>query len=675
MEAKRYRQLPGLLVALVLPSIAIAWLGWQVLAKQRDLDEEQTERERRSIAAQIGADVRDRLNRLKAQEILASGSAANAYSDPAVVLVAWAEGGKLVLPWESPEPGPEPFRRAAEGLGKIQDDVLRLEASKQPGQAAKMLRDEMQKPHVAIERDYLRILLAGILRRWEDHAQEAADLYVELLQTSSDTVDDASKPQPLWRVYAANVLIEDRIREREILTRIEQDLDSFSALARWNVSLRDLLGKLRQSRDLSVIRRAEADLELLDRRMERLEQLRRLPQLHALQAAFQVDLGVTTENWPSFAADDLWFVGTGPQSGTRALVVAVRAEDIRKSVEAERRASVPAFRFALGGDEGYALGDTLPKLKVIFDAPPSGDGSAARYVMGLSLQQWFYALSLALVLGLTFFGAHLLWRDTRRELRIAELRSQFVSSVSHELKTPLTGIRMLAETLQMPGMADSQMHAEYLDTIVGETERLTRLLNNVLDFSKIERGQKNYHMQITSLTDVLRSAARTMRFPLAEQGFEFHLEVSDDVPPLSIDRDAIEQAVLNLLSNAMKYSGENRVIDLRLKAEDGRARIEVVDRGIGIPPEERKRIFEKFYRVQTPENRAISGTGLGLALVAHIVEAHGGSIEVESAVGKGSTFAISLPITFPTSADPVDTHSTVAGAISDAANRSGGGAS
>jgi signal transduction histidine kinase len=267
----------------------------------------------------------------------------------------------------------------------------------------------------------------------------------------------------------------------------------------------------------------------------------------------------------------------------------------------------------------------------------------------------------------------MLWRDTQRESRLAELRSQFVSSVSHELKTPLTGIRMLAETLQIPEMSDPKTHAEYLETIVGETERLTRLLNNVLDFSKIERGQKSYHMETASLADVLNNVSRTMRFPLAEQGFDFHTEVSGDVPPVRVDRDAIEQAVLNLISNAMKYSGESRTIDLRLSSENGSARIEVRDRGIGIPPQEVKRIFEKFYRVQTPDNHAISGTGLGLALVAHIVEAHGGSVVVDSAVGKGSTFTILLPIDSATRA--VSDSPNLDAPAYDAENRQSGAAS
>src|SRR5207244_275570 len=131
---------------------------------------------------------------------------------------------------------------------------------------------------------------------------------------------------------------------------------------------------------------------------------------------------------------------------------------------------------------------------------------------------------------------------------------------------------------------------------------------NVLDFSRIERGQKNYQLQPAALADVVQSVARTMRFPLTQQGFDFRVDVADEIPPAPIDRDALEQAVLNLLSNAMKYSGESRDIALRLCRRNGDAVIQVEDHGVGIPAEEQKRIFEKFYRVPTADNRAISGT-------------------------------------------------------------------
>ena len=151
-------------------------------------------------------------------------------------------------------------------------------------------------------------------------------------------------------------------------------------------------------------------------------------------------------------------------------------------------------------------------------------------------------------------------------------------------------------------------------------------------------------MQPTPLGDVVDSAVRTMQFPLIQQGFNLRVNVCEGIPPVRADRDAVEQAILNLLSNAMKYSGQSRDIALQLCSQNGSAVIQVADRGIGIPAEEQKRVFQNFYRVETPENRAISGTGLGLSLVAHIAEAHGGSVHVESQPGQGSTFSIRLPL-------------------------------
>jgi signal transduction histidine kinase len=196
----------------------------------------------------------------------------------------------------------------------------------------------------------------------------------------------------------------------------------------------------------------------------------------------------------------------------------------------------------------------------------------------------------------------------------------------------------------MRGFKDPQHVAEHLDTIISQSERLTRLLNNVLNFSKIERGQADYHMKLTRLDDVVRSTARNMEFPLAEQGFNLNVDICCDLPPMHVDCDAIEQAILNLITNAMKYSGKSRDIILRMDSANGSALIQVADRGIGIAPGQQKRIFEKFYRVESPESSAASGVGIGLALVAHIARGHGGSVEVASELGKGSTFTIRLPI-------------------------------
>ncbi|MDH4272517.1 MAG: HAMP domain-containing histidine kinase, partial [Candidatus Aminicenantes bacterium] len=164
------------------------------------------------------------------------------------------------------------------------------------------------------------------------------------------------------------------------------------------------------------------------------------------------------------------------------------------------------------------------------------------------------------------------------------------------------------------------------------------------DFSKIEKGKKIYRPQPTSLPEVIKAAARAMEYPLSQHGFKLSVELDEDLPPVSVDRDALEQAVLNLLHNAMKYSGNSQEIELRLRKSSNLALIQVIDRGVGIAPQEQKKIFEKFYRVSSQENDRLPGTGLGLSLVHHIVTAHGGRIEVESAPGKGSTFSILLPL-------------------------------
>jgi two-component system phosphate regulon sensor histidine kinase PhoR len=363
--------------------------------------------------------------------------------------------------------------------------------------------------------------------------------------------------------------------------------------------------------------------------------------LHDLEKAesLQKDfpkLSVSATSWQPYKGADLWLVGRSPEGATPTpLIVAVRWATVHEALETDRP-SRPRFEIAATG-AGDPLNESFPDLRITF---PQGVPEAAA---GLSPQRSLWGLSLALVALLTILGGFLLWRDMRREADVAELRTQFVSSVTHELKTPLTSIRMFAELLQMKGSTDTDQ-ARFLGTIVSESERLTRLLNNVLDFSRIERGQKTYRLELAPLADVVESAVRTIQYPLAQQGFVIDLDVRDNVPPVAVDRDAVQQAILNLLTNAMKYSGEKREIGLRLSTENGSALIQVSDRGIGIPEKEHSRIFEKFYRVPGPENRAASGTGLGLSLVAHIAEAHGGSVHVKSRPGEGSTFSILLPL-------------------------------
>jgi two-component system phosphate regulon sensor histidine kinase PhoR len=251
---------------------------------------------------------------------------------------------------------------------------------------------------------------------------------------------------------------------------------------------------------------------------------------------------------------------------------------------------------------------------------------------------------MGLAVGLAILGSVFFWRDVRRDLETAELRSLFVASVSHELKTPLAAIRMFAETLRLKRFREPEKETEYLDTIVNESQRLDRLIANVLDFSKIEKSRRIYRFENTSIKDVLESAVRVMDYPLRSKGFQLKLAIRDELPEISADADALLQAVLNLLDNAMKYSGDSREIELSLIRDELKAIIRIRDWGIGIPASEHQRIFEKFQRVPDRKSEGVVGAGLGLALAEHIVEAHGGRIEVESRPGEGSVFSLILPL-------------------------------
>jgi signal transduction histidine kinase len=190
----------------------------------------------------------------------------------------------------------------------------------------------------------------------------------------------------------------------------------------------------------------------------------------------------------------------------------------------------------------------------------------------------------------------------------------------------------------------AEMTGDYLKTIVSESERLGRLVESVLEFSRIEQGRKTYHMQPTHLDDVVCAAARTMEYPLTQLGFTLTIAGDGTAPTFRGDPQALTQAVLNLLSNAMKYSGGARHIEMRTGTRGHEAFVDVVDHGIGIPARDQLRIFERFHRVQSAETAGIAGTGLGLALALHAVEAHRGRITVSSDVGRGSTFSVSIPL-------------------------------
>ncbi|NNF06633.1 MAG: hypothetical protein HKN21_07720, partial [Candidatus Eisenbacteria bacterium] len=255
---------------------------------------------------------------------------------------------------------------------------------------------------------------------------------------------------------------------------------------------------------------------------------------------------------------------------------------------------------------------------------------------------------LVIVLALAFSLRYVL-----REIELAELKSTFVSNVSHELKTPLALIRLFSETLELGRAGSPEKEKEFLSVINKESERLTHLINNVLDVGRIEQGRKTYELAPTQLPELLQETLDAYAFSLKKQGFSVESKIESDMPEVMADREALTQAFINLIENAIKYSNERKSLRVTLQRKNDHAVIAVSDAGIGIPPGDRDRIFDKFYRVERGLVHNVKGSGLGLSLVKHIVDGHGGSIEVESQLHQGSTFSISLPLKSSSSTSPV----------------------
>jgi signal transduction histidine kinase len=248
------------------------------------------------------------------------------------------------------------------------------------------------------------------------------------------------------------------------------------------------------------------------------------------------------------------------------------------------------------------------------------------------------ALSLLLAGGIV-----LTYRNVSKEMALARLKSDFVSNVSHELRTPLSLIRLYAETLELGRLSSREKYQEYYCIIRKEGERLSALINNILDFSRIEAGRKEYDFRETDMRELVRNTLDSYRYQIEQNGFTFEERI-DDVPPLRVDREAMARSLLNLVNNALKYSQDRKHIGVKLYRENGSVKLEVIDHGIGIPHQEQHKIFEKFYRVGDPLVHNTKGSGLGLSLVRHIVQAHGGKVLVDSAPGEGSRFTIALPL-------------------------------
>lgn len=645
------RQVLLFFVAVLLPCLVLVGLTLRMASQQKELAQKREAEDRQHALREIRERLLSKLEVIESRALDQRAAQQPATwsvmpSDASVALIAWLDGNRLALPWQTdrsitkfPQPHAETqFER------KLRDGMRAELSEGNPGKAVPLYLQATQSARLPVQSANARLLLARALFK-SGRRDQALAIERQISLLPFEIRDDQEVP---FSLYAATELVKSGSLDPAALDHLRSEVAS----RRWlppaeAYMLRDLCEALaRGAEGAAIIPSADHLRREAIGRVKLTEQVLALqddlPGLMPLQSGVR-SASQTEPLWVAYGPEP-WLVGVAaPAKHLPQTLVVIHARDLLQSIQEDRADSAsPSFQaLIVAGNQGQgeSLGASFPGLRVQL-TPKNAAAVANRG----ALESSYYLFALLLVLSVTFFGAYLVWRDVRRELRLAATRSQFVSSVSHELRTPLAAIRMFAETLRMGRATTPEVEAEYLDTILNESERLTRLLDNVLDFSKIERGERTYKRKPASLTDVVQAAARTLRYPLQSQGFALRVEIEDHLPPASVDSDAIEQAILNLLTNAMKYSPNSREIQLKLARRNREAVIQVSDHGIGIPAGEQSRIFEKFYRIATPENQQVPGTGLGLTLVEHIVKAHGGRVEVASAPGNGSVFSLVLPL-------------------------------
>lgn len=300
-------------------------------------------------------------------------------------------------------------------------------------------------------------------------------------------------------------------------------------------------------------------------------------------------------------------------------------------------------------DKFLYLTDTLKK-EVMFKNPmwlfpemEIGISSKNKTVKELVEERTNFNLMAAFILILLVgFGFGLVVRNLKKEMQLAQTKSDFVSNVSHELRTPLSLISMFAETLVLDRVSSKEKRKEYEEIMLRETNRLTNIVNKILNFSQIEANQRVYHPTEIDLNDLIDELIHDYAYHLERNGFSYDILKAKNLPKVFIDKEGLYEAMVNLVDNAVKYSPEEKHITIRTGTGNLKAFIEVKDKGVGIAPDKLNQIFDKFYRISEGNVHTTKGTGLGLTLVSHIVNAHNGNIEVESTVGKGSIFRIVL---------------------------------
>jgi len=301
------------------------------------------------------------------------------------------------------------------------------------------------------------------------------------------------------------------------------------------------------------------------------------------------------------------------------------------------------YRESIGRDSKYFYETRFPTtlykwlLQVVPRNYPEIERQAAN-------QRRTYSFLIILSITLIFCSLAIIHVASRRERQLTQLKEDFINHVSHELKTPLSLIRMFSEMLVTDRVQGNNTKQDYYRIIHNESDRMSHLVNNLLDFSRMDRDGQGANFEPTDIGRLVARSVEAYRHQMQKDGFLLRADIDEGLPQLMADPNALTTAIFNLLDNSLKYSGDPKEVTVSVSPVDGFVDLSVADRGPGIPMSEQKKVFENFYRCRSAQSRNVRGSGIGLSIVKQVAELHGGEVTVKSSPGEGSTFTLSLPV-------------------------------
>ena len=638
MSAREWLRRPGHLVVAfllvtLLPACALAVLGWRLFQQDVALEARYLQDRLEHAADQVVAALELQLGRLQESLLNAGGTP----SRDDVVTVTFEPGSVEVNPPRRllyyPPVGPSP-RLPDQTFS--QGEALEFNR-RDPDAAARVFRQLAQSPDATVRAGAL-LRLARTLRA-SGRQEEALAAYEQMERAGAAPV--GAGPAELVARRARSELLLDLGRRNESEAEAAALLTALRG-GRFNVDRptfefyeRDLSSRIENPgaspEDALVL---SAAVTLLGERYRGLEGA---GVAQGRESAWIDGRPVllmwhgTKNSMRALAAGPAYLESVRPRPSTTLEVSITLADAEGRRVLGTSPAPPTPVAVRPAADTG------LPWMVKVAAVDPGSESARA------SARRLALAAGLVMLLVLVAGGGALVWNVTARELAVARLQSDFVSAVSHEFRTPLTSLRHLTELLEDGVVTSEEARAQYYTLLSQETRRLQRLVEALLNFARMEAGRYRFTFERTEPGLLAAGVVREFRSESLAAGFLIEEDIATDVA-CQIDRDSLSLAIWNLLENAVKYSGQSRTIQVAVQRQSGRAAISVSDRGLGIAPREQKAIFEKFVRGDSARASETRGTGIGLALVERIVKGHGGTVEVESEPGKGSTFTILLPL-------------------------------